>query len=256
MVQMRSRQLSLNFGPPSQPATASSPKERLEAHRQRIAGYLTMRLPQPVDLVFTDNRSTMISYRPKKGRLAVRLHRMFRHADDFVLEALVRYLIGSDQHASRIIDRFIADHRTEIRGAQPRPPTPPRTKGNHHDITAVLERINRDYFGGQIDVQIGWGRAPARKRNRRRKTMSRALATYCYDDRTIRISPVLDAPDIPAYMLEWVVYHEVLHHVLPIEVHGRQRRYHTQQFKAYERAFRHYEQAKEWERTHLDRLLS
>jgi predicted metal-dependent hydrolase len=86
--------------------------------------------------------------------------------------------------------------------------------------------------------------------------MSRALATYSYDDKTIRISPVLDAPDIPLYVIEWIVYHEMLHHVLPVERNQGRRQYHTSRFKSLERAFVRYEEARKWEMANRDRLLS
>jgi predicted metal-dependent hydrolase len=256
MVQPGRRQLELDLTPGEKSAAGDT----LDAHRRRISGYLTMRLPEPVDLVFTDNRSTMISFRKQKGRLSIRLHHMFRHADQTVLELLARYLSKRDLLSSKALEQFIASHQTEIRrgpsGRRLRR-SPRSPQGNHHDLSVVLDRVSKTYFAGKVDVRIEWARAPARRRvrHRRRKTISRALATYCFDDKTIRVSPILDAPFVPDYMLEWVIYHEVLHHVLPVEEHRGRRRYHTTQFRALERGFNHYEKAQAWETAHLDELL-
>ena len=78
---------------------------------------------------------------------------------------------------------------------------------------------------------------------------------YSFDDRVIRVSPVLDAREVPRFVVEWVVYHELLHHVLPVEQAGGRSRYHTRRFKTLERAFAHYDEAKQWEEQNLEWLL-
>jgi hypothetical protein len=257
-------QLELPFtshgGRPSEqqgPATATGPLDEgpIASQRKRIGGLLTVLLPHPVDVVFTDNSSTMVSFKERLGRLELRLHRMFRHADDGVLGTLARFVLSRDRAASRDLDRFIRRHRDEIRQTKRRAPSLGSASGRHQDLRAVLDTVCRDYFGGELDVKICWGRRSSRKRRRRGRTRSRALATYSYDARTIRVSPVLDSPDVPEYMLEWIVYHELLHHVLPIEHHSGRSRYHTGRFKALERAFRKYDEAKSWEEENLEWLL-
>lgn len=250
------RQLELDFAAPrtGSATTDGSP----EAHGRRVASCLTLRLPECVDVVFTENRSTMISFRRRGGRLAVRLHRMFRHADEPVLDALARFIGNRDARSSEVLDAFIAEHQQEVRarparqGALDRP-----AKGRHHDLRAALARVGATYFGGSVDVGIGWGRAPSRGRpSRRRRSRSRALATYSYSERTIRVSPVLDSADVPEYVVDWIVYHEILHHVLPVEEADGKRRYHTERFRLLERAFAEYDAAKAWELRNLERLLT
>ena len=229
--------------------------ETLEAHRMRIAGYLTMRMSDPVMLTFTDNRSTMLSFRRNRGRINVRLHRMFRHADTSMLGHLASYLSGKQKTAAAAIDAFIAEHREEIdRTRRRRVARLP--EGRYFNLDEVLARVSERYFGGPQQVTICWGPAPRRRRRGRRYgTFSRALATYHYDDRMIRVSPVLDAPNVPAFVIDWIVYHELLHHVLPVVRSGTKNIYHSAKFRALERAFEHYEKAKAWEEKHMAQLL-
>jgi len=229
--------------------------EAIDTQRKRISGLLSVLLPHPVDVVFTDNASTMISFKQRLGRLEMRLHRMFRHADDALLGSLARFVASRDRRASRVLDRFIAEHRGEIRAAKRRSRKPGRTAGEHHDLQAVIDSVGGEYFGGQVDARISWGRRTSKRKSRRGRTRSRALATYSYDTRTIRVSPVLDSPDVPRYVLEWIVYHELLHHVLPVERTSGRSRYHTSRFKALERAFKRYDEAKTWEEENLEWLL-
>jgi hypothetical protein len=236
--------------------TDKAGRSDMENHCQRIAGYLSVCMPEPVDVIFNDNRSTMVSFQRRSGRLVVRLHRLFRHADRRVLDSLALYLGRRDRNSSKTLDNFIASHKEEVRVPQEATPKIICHEGCHHDLKAVLRRVNETYFQGKADVNIGWGRTPVRRRKRYTKTMSRSLATYSYDDCTIRVSPILDSAVVPEYMLDWVVYHEMLHHVLPVEETGAKKRYHTERFKILERAFKQYEDAKSWEKNHLDRLLS
>jgi hypothetical protein len=56
--------------------------------------------------------------------------------------------------------------------------------------------------------------------------------------------------------MEYVVYHEMLHAVIPDEYddHGR-RRVHTERFLAAEQKFPHYRKARKWEAENLGRFL-
>ena len=65
---------------------------------------LATRLGQAIRLVVTDNRSTMLSARPKDGRLEVRLHHMFLTADENILQAVADYLSDSCARAGATID--------------------------------------------------------------------------------------------------------------------------------------------------------
>jgi hypothetical protein len=230
--------------------------EKIDTHRRRIAGHLTIRLPEPVDVIFTNNRSTMVSFKRSNGRIVVRLHRLFRHANEEMLDFLALYLGKRNSTASAKIDAFIAAHKKEIRRGALSNSKPLKAEGQHHSLQIVLDRVNKKYFDGKIDVQIGWARSPARKGRKNKKTISRALATYSYSDHTIRVSPILDAIDIPEYVIDWIVYHEMLHHVLPVEERHGKHRYHTRRFKTLERAFIHYREAKTWEKVNTNRLLS
>lgn len=260
MMKTQWRQLDLQFAPEeASPRSAFlDPLSETESHRRRIVGYLTVKMPDPVDVVFTNNRSTMISFRHRRGRYALRLHRLFRHADERLLDHLSRYLMSPRKTDSVELDRFIAAHQEEIDRTRSLRRKTLITQGRKHDLKAILESVCHTYFNGEIDLRIGWGRRPRRHRTarRRRRSVSRALATYNFETRTILVSPVLDAPNVPQYVLEWIVYHEVLHHVLPVQEISGRRRYHTHQFRVLERAFIHYEAAKQWEETHLDQLLS
>jgi predicted metal-dependent hydrolase len=81
------------------------------------------------------------------------------------------------------------------------------------------------------------------------------LGSYCARDRLIRVHPRLDDPSVPRFFVEYVVYHEMLHHVLPPDVRGGRRQLHDARFKRMERAFPRYDDAIAWESQNVRQLL-
>jgi hypothetical protein len=63
----------------------------------------------------------------------------------------------------------------------------------------------------------------------------------------IRIHPLLNSPNIPAFFIQSVIHHEYLHHVLGPN--------HNRRFHANERKFRYYRESKEWLRRNVLVLL-
>jgi len=61
---------------------------------------------------------------------------------------------------------------------------------------------------------------------------------------------------VPRFFVEYIVYHEMLHHVVQMPVLDGRRCMHGPEFKARERCFARYAEAIAWEREHLDRLLA
>lgn len=222
-----------------------------EGARQALERKLQQAAPVPVFLAVTDNRRHMISCSKRDGVLRARLHHMFLDAPPHIQDALVAYVIDHDRGASQIVGQYIHDSGHRIRACRP-VATKLRTKGDRHDLLDLFRRLNDRYFGGGVDALITWGRAGARKGKGARRTIK--LGTYSATERLIRIHPVLDRAWVPRYFVSFVVYHEMLHHVIPAS-QGVRRRLHPPAFQARERAFRDFDRATAWEREHIGRLL-
>jgi hypothetical protein len=210
-------------------------------------------------LAVTDNAYTMISVKREKGLYRLRLHHMFLNAEPEVVRALGEYVTRNDRDASRLLGQFIDVNQRKIRRSRRhalrRPPAVTiETRGEIHDLQAIYDDLNRQYFEGEIDARITWGqRTPPGAKRRRRNSIK--MGSYSVEDRLIRIHPSLDRQFVPRSFVEWIVYHEMLHqkHDIPI-VDGR-RIFHTDAFMAEEATFEHYHRARRFERDHLDRIL-
>lgn len=223
-----------------------------EGSRQMLERRLELAAAGPVQLAVTDNRRRMVVQTRVRGTLRVRLHMMFLDAPERVKEALVRYIAKGDRDASQVVGDYIESNSFRIRAE--RPITQPlHTAGQVHDLQAILNRIDQRYFGGALgDVQVTWGRKTAPRGSSR---TSIKLGTYSATERLVRIHPVLDQRWVPRYFLSYIVFHELLHHVVPPVKVGRFTLMHPPEFSRRERCYPHYLRAIEWENRHLDRLL-
>lgn len=225
-----------------------------EGARQQLEKRLALILGDRLTLAVTDNRRTMISSSRKGGVLRLRLHHMFLDADPFTLTALGRYLRDGDRNASTLLGGFIESRRQHI-APPPRRPRLLRTAGAHHDLASLFELLNARYFQGLVDATVTWGRRAPPVRGRRRR-QSIKLGTYCSEEKLVRIHPALDQPFVPRFFVEYIVFHEMLHHVMPMPVSNGRRQFHTPEFRARERTFAEYERAIRWEKRFVHRLLN
>jgi hypothetical protein len=183
--------------------------------------------------------------------LQVRLHHMFLDAPAVVQDALVRYIVDGERAASLVVSKYIEDNGFRIRASRP-VSTPLITQGETHDLMAIHRSVNEKYFAGAVDALITWGRRGSTREEPRR---SIKLGSYSAIERLIRVHPVLDKAWVPRYFVSYIVYHEMLHHVIPQSQGGGRRMLHPPIFKARERLFRDFDRALAWEKAHIDRLL-
>jgi hypothetical protein len=223
-----------------------------EGARQSLERRLAVGAHRPVFLSVTDNRRNMISYANHGGVLRARIHHMFLDAPVTVQDALVQYVVRGDRSASHLVGRYIDDNGHRIRASRP-VLTPLTTQGAAHDLYAAFQKVNDTYFGGNVDALITWGKRGRSRRDEPRRSIK--LGSYSAVERLIRVHPVLDKKWVPRYFLAYIIYHEMLHHVIPSS-HGNGRRMlHPPLFQSRERLFRDFDRALAWEKSHVGRLL-
>jgi hypothetical protein len=223
-----------------------------EGARQALERKLRVAFPGPVILSITDNRHSIITHRVQKGVLHARVHHMFLDAPPAVVDALVRYVTRGDRDASATLGDHIDDNGFRL--ARRNRSAPLVTKGKHHDLLELFEGINQRYFGSSVNAVITWGKRPTRKaKGAPQRTIK--LGSYSAVDRLIRIHPALDQKWVPRYFVAYIVYHEMLHHVIPGSRGLGRVNLHPPEFKEREKQFRHFERALEWERRRVARLL-
>ena len=110
-------------------------------------------------------------------------------------------------------------------------------RGEFFDLDEIFEKLNAEYFRKSLPKPVlSWSS---------RKTY-RILGHHDSAHETIIVSRSLDDKKVPEFVVEYIVFHEMLHIFHPT-VHQNGRRYnHTPAFRRDERKFRHFEEAESW----------
>lgn len=225
------------------------PFEKIAA--ERIAARVSGRLGDHVKVVFTDNTSVMISYNRKKdGIVSLRLHHMFRTADEELVKAVARYIDKRDRDSSALLNEFIKSNKHIVNKNKVRRKSKIDPCGKYHNLEAVYNRLNEEYFDGNLTAAITWGRKNGKKAHYQIR-----LGSYSYDSKLIRIHPSLDNGWVPRFFVESIVYHEMLHAFFQVTKKNGRRQYHTPEFRELEKQYRHYDRSRKWEKLNIHRLL-
>jgi SprT-like family protein len=109
-------------------------------------------------------------------------------------------------------------------------------KGEHYDLEEIFEQLNLRHFHGLMARPLlGWSRRASR-------TM---LGHYDPSHNAIILSKLLDNPQSPRLVVEYILFHEMLHLRFPVEHKGARRCVHTPEFKQAERQFPNWKEAKQ-----------
>jgi predicted metal-dependent hydrolase len=210
-------------------------------------------LDAPVSITITDNTRSMISVNRKNKKYTIRLHHMFLNANAKVLVALAEFISGKSKRNRIQLRRFIGENKGKIR-TKNSPKIEKNIKIMHQgkvfNLLDSFERLNSTYFNGNVECRITWG-----YRRKKKKQKSIRLGSYSSKTSIIRINPTLDRYWIPQYVIDSIIYHEMLHHIIGSKKNNGQNHYHFKAFKMKEKEFLYYEKAKIWIKDNLPRLL-
>ncbi|MDP6370356.1 MAG: hypothetical protein QF615_12165 [Planctomycetota bacterium] len=214
-------------------------------------------LGAPVELSYSRARSAPVrATRNHDGSWRLRLHAFFAGASPEVLEDLAAWLRSGRRarSACKRLDAFIDSSLAALPPPSRRRPNL-STKGTVHDLAELARPLLATTFAADFQAtpapRITWGR---RGRSRARHTLR--LGTYTQADHLVRIHPVLDRTHVPAWVVSFVLHHELLHAALDQGHSSTGRRiHHGPAFKARERSQRDYQRALAWEKKNLGRLI-
>jgi len=176
--------------------------------------------------------------RLREGRLLVRVSDLLEGAPEYVLRAIAHILLAKmyrkpidRSHATRY-RRYVSSHHMtqkahlvrQVRGRK----RIVSAQGRVYDLDAIFDDLNFRFFHGLLArPQMSWSFERARNR----------LGHYDPAHNAIVISRVFDHPGVPPYVIEYIVYHEMLHLKHPVKLRGSRRCVHSSEFQVEEREF-------------------
>jgi hypothetical protein len=176
--------------------------------------------------------------RLREGRLLFRISDLLEAAPENVLHAIAHILIAKihrkqiDPVQAARYRRFVGSRAIsekahllrQMRGRK-RIDGP---VGNVYHLDDIFEELNTKFFYGLMArPNMSWSQNTARH----------LLGHYDPAHNAIVVSRVFDDVRVPRYVVEYIVYHEMLHLKHPVRLKGSRRCVHSKQFQEEERLF-------------------
>lgn len=207
--------------------------------------------PPQFRVEFYPYASLVLTIRRRKEVVYVRFSDLLRRAPRSVLEAAAALLLAriyrrkapavliepylQYARSDRTRGRIARMRRGRVRLASASP------RGEHFDLEKMFEELNGKYFGGQLQrPHIGWSA----------RSWRRQFGCYDPGPNQILLNRRMDHPRIPPFVVEYVLFHEMLHVKHPTRRSGCSLVSHSPEFRAEEKRFAQFESA----RRVLDRL--
>jgi len=183
-----------------------------------------------------------------ENRLIIRVSDLFTDAPSEVYWSLALILLGKlyrktiDSSYHRTYRAFILTEDIQERARIARTKRSRRihardARGRHVDLEQLFDDLNQEYFAGSLArPRLSWSRKKSRH----------VLGRYDATHNIIFISLVFDVPDVPQYVVAYILFHEMLHLKHRSRVDDSRLMVHTAEFKAEEKRFREYQKAKLW----------
>jgi hypothetical protein len=176
--------------------------------------------------------------RLRQGELYIRLSDLLESAPEPVLHAIAHILLAKlyrkpiDRVQSARYRRYIASHDLAAKARLVRQLRGRKhihsARGHHYHLEEIFDDLNRRFFHGLMGrPQLTWSRDHARNR----------LGHYDPAHNAIVISRVFDHSRVPRYVVEYILYHEMLHLKHPVKLRGTRRCVHPREFQEEEKLF-------------------
>ena len=222
--------------------------ENLEAVFEQALRTLVKKEPLPkVEARFYPYAGLSSTVRMRNGRVFARVSDILVGSPREVLFALASILVAKLYRlkASKVhervyrkftLDQPIVDAAHAARRSRGYKITS-TSRGKSFDLTEMFDDLNNRYFGGGLDrPMLSWSQRPTR----------RVLGHHDHVHRAIVISSTLDNKAIPRFVVEYVLYHEMLHVKHPARLVSGRTSYHGPAFRAEERLFERFDEALKW----------
>jgi predicted metal-dependent hydrolase len=192
----------------------------------------------PMHIRFYPFVSINNTIRLRDSELYIRLSDLLEGAPEPVLHAIAHILLAKlyrkpiDRAESARYRRYVSSHELAAKARLVRQLRGRKhihsARGHHYHLEEIFDDLNRRFFHGLMGrPQLTWSREHARNR----------LGHYDPAHNTIVISRVFDDRRVPRYVVEYIVYHEMLHLKHPVKLRGSRRCVHSREFVAEENLF-------------------
>lgn len=165
---------------------------------------------------------------------SIRLNEAFLHADITVWRELMKSTIKKVSTTEKgVINEYIEseDFSGALFEMESLAEPLSASTGHVHNLDESFDRVNASYFNATLPKpKLRWNNVPT----------TRKFGHYESARDTVMLSISLDEPNVPQHVVDYVMYHELLHKKLGVKLVNGRRMAHTSIFKKAERRFASY----------------
>ncbi|MES2154287.1 MAG: hypothetical protein V4510_04050 [bacterium] len=235
--------LEAEEGPPA----PSAPDPAVAAEGVMATMGLRVRPVRVAFYPYADGKSTV---RDRGAYVHFKLSDRLHGAPVAVLEGVFGVLLGKlfrlpPDRVNRDAVRAYKQYALESQGTAG-PHDAPRRRGRKHiDPVGRHRSLLESYLRVSLDMglvlpsipKLSWSQTVSRNR----------FGHWDADHQAVVISQVLDDPRVPEFVLDYVLYHELLHIIHPVRMgSGTKRRVHTPEFRRAEKKYPRWPEGDEW----------
>lgn len=200
-----------------------------------------------IEVCFYPYAGLSSTIRLRRGRIYVRLSDILRQSPPEILHALACILVAklyrikpSKEHERlyrqyTLLPEIVEASESTRRTRGYKITTSPR--GEVYNLEELFSRLNDRYFEGRLKrPDLSWSQRQTR----------RILGHHDHVHGAIVVSRTLDDARVPPFVVEYVLYHEMLHIAHPPRVVSGRTIYHSRLFRGDERRFERFDEAIKW----------
>lgn len=223
-------------------------------HRRRLLGHLNQQLGvNKFSLEIYPYSSKLYSIKPLSGRMEIQIHEALDYMSEYDCKRFASFI---RQRKWTDLKRLLAEYQEKtpqsrelsvhFHSVKANPTHENHTRGRYYDLEKVFTACNQRNFGGKMarPKVIHW--SP--------RVNHSTMGSYNINEDILMINRGLDRPDVPAYVLDFVMYHELLHKALGIKTSGSRKMAHTKEFRELEQSHPDYERAQSFIQKNAKRL--
>jgi len=201
----------------------------------------------PIDILMM-NIQSLYRARSSDNRIVISCSEGFVAADETVWKALLLNILKKRSKDRRqTINSFVnsasfSEVLFETELALPNHNL--QSVGSVYSLDDSFDRVNTAYFNGEMQrPKLTWNR-----------TLTQSKFGHYQPSRDlVMLSISLDRPEVPEYVLDFVMFHELLHKKHGVQLVNGRRFAHTSEFRKEEKRYKYYRQSMQWLRTFVTR---
>ncbi len=222
--------------------------QQIEIYYEEAFGFYDKKIKTPkIKVEFYPYVNVNSRIKSSNGVIYVRIAELLNNAPLEIQKALAYILVAKllgkkvPSNARKVYREFISNEDFQKKAIKHKRKTGRKIItspiGNVYDLENIFGKLNLIYFQNGIEKpQLSWSQ---------RRTYRR-LGHHDPVHDAIIISKSLDERSVPKFVVEYVVYHEMLHIKHPVYQKNGRRCVHTPDFKCDEEKFPYFDDAEKW----------